>query len=616
MMTRLHSVRRRLPACLDAWLFDNKGAVMLVYAISGGMMITALSGALDAIDVGMEESRIQSAMDVANLSAAADLTHFATLTGSNLTQWQADVRAYYEANLAGGYLDPLETAGDITATVTGSASAGYTIHLSTSTKVNLLVPITMNTTTTTSSGGTKTTSSSANSITISAADTSVSIANSVLELVMVFDNSGSMNDSINGTTKMQGLKNAANTLVSDLLSSSSTTTSNARIGLVPFTSTVNVKNALPPTGAWLTPSYYSYNTSTVSAPADTSTSGWTGCAVEPRDSNGYLYPSAYSPTGTSKFGRYFYNVPPGGLVLRTYTSSGYGYGYGYGYGNNSSGRLCTGNVSQQTYKSVPITLSNGLANYCGYSGTAQGNGISYYFDQANYDQNGYSFSGESGTLTQNAYCIANPVTFLTNNTSTLSTAIKAMTANGATVIPAGILWGWRMLTSAWSIDNSAGAGWISSDTSYPKPETTQSLQRVMIVLTDGQNDAASTYTVPNIYNFNSLSGIGTDSLAAPTVTRSVDGKPMLSGLMDDNATSNGVAYSSDINDFQLAVCSAVKQAGITIYAITYGSVSPAGAATMKACATTGDYYPAPDATSLNTIFEQIAGHIGILRLTQ
>ena len=49
-----------------------------------------------------------------------------------------------------------------------------------------------------------------------------------------------------------------------------------------------------------------------------------------------------------------------------------------------------------------------------------------------------------------------------------------------------------MLSSDWSnAVAGSGNGWISTDSALPRPETTQALQRVAIVLTDGQNDPGS-----------------------------------------------------------------------------------------------------------------------------
>ncbi|MGI4985529.1 MAG: VWA domain-containing protein [Janthinobacterium lividum] len=581
----------------------DRGAVTILFALCGSLMIATQCLALDVIDFGMTENRMQSALDVATLSAGAGLARYPTMTTSNLLLWQADARAYYNANMLKGYSTVTMPDSNFTATVSGTAATGRTVALSATGSLSLIAAFTLSksglglTMDSSSATGSGTTSSgvSADLATVAVSNTATVVSQSTLELVMVLDNTGSMNDSISGVTKMSGLKTAANTLVSDLLASSTT---DSHIGLVPFTTTVNVKGALSASGSWLSQKF-TYNSTGVQMATDSTHDGWGGCTAEPRDSNGYLYPLAYSPITSPKFTPYYYNVPSAGLTVRKYGKS----------------QLCDTPRTSTKYTSVPISVVNGFANLCGFSGNAVGNGIATYLDEASTSD----ATGLTETVTQNSDCISHPVTFLTNDSSTLTTAISAMTASGSTIIPVGILWGWRMLSSAWSGDLSSGNGWISTDTSYPKPEATTNLQRVMVVLTDGENQVGSQYTIPNDLYFNGLSGVGTNKIPAPTITRT-DGTTLANATMDYSETlalpTSGLGYSYDVNAFQLGVCTAIKASGITIYAITFGTVSTVAAATMQSCATSGDYYHAPDSATLNTIFQNIAGNLGVLRLTQ
>ncbi len=181
-----------------------------------------------------------------------------------------------------------------------------------------------------------------------------------------------------------------------------------------------------------------------------------------------------------------------------------------------------------------------------------------------------------------------------------------MQANGSTIIPTGLLWGWHMLSSDWSNDVSGG-GWISTDVSLPRPETNAGLQqRVAIVLTDGENAPGATDGLMPLTAFNGLSGVGDNAPQAPTLTR-----------LNGTSLSNGQMSSvTDINAFQLGVCNAMKNSGIIIYAITFGTGASSSTAqkAMQTCASPGNYYHAPTNADLNTIFQQ-AGNLGILRLT-
>jgi len=446
-----------------ALLRGDQGAVTVVFAICGSMMIAAMCIALDTIDGGMTHSRMQSALDVATLSAGVDLVHFSTTTGADLAQWQQDARAYYNANMPSGYMSLTMPDSGFVATVTGSPAAGETIQLSATGSLKLIAPVVLPGTSGDGSGSGSTTLPT--TAPLVANNTALYLPKSTLELVMVLDNTGSMNDpaagSGNGPSKMAGLQAATTSLVQNLYAQAVST---YYVGLVPFASTVNVSGTLPPAGTWMNPSF-AYNTTNVGMIKKNKVAGWGGCAVEPRDANGFLYPNAYSPSDTLKFTPYYYNVPAAGLQIRSYTN-----------------QFC-GKSTTSTVLGVPVTLDkDGHPNYCsGYLSNVTGTGLGIYYDQVS--NSGYGTS----TLTQNSDCIAQPVTFLTNDQPTLIKAIGNMTAGGSTIIPEGLLWGWRMLSSSWSNSVAKGNGWISTDSSFPKPETTVGLQRVMIVLTDGEN---------------------------------------------------------------------------------------------------------------------------------
>ena len=608
MLTRSARKSRNVRAARVAGstLSGDQGAVTVVFAICGSMMIAAMCIALDTIDGGMTHSRMQSALDVATLSAGIDLLHYSSTTGADLAQWQQDARAYYNANMPTGYMSLAMPDSGFTATVTGTPAAGETIQLSAAGTLTLIAPVVMPGT----SGGSGSGSGSTalpTTAPMAANNTGLFLPQSTLELVMVLDNTGSMNDSAsgsgNGPSKMAGLKAATASLVQDLYAQSVST---YYVGLVPFASTVNVLGALPPGGTWMNPSF-TYNSTNVGMGASKQSAGWAGCAVEPRDANGFMYPNAYSPADTLKFTPYYYNVPAAGLQIRSYNGS----------------QFC-GKSTTKTVLGVPVTLDNDVEpDYCsGYLSHVQGSGLGIYYDQMS--NSGYGTS----TLTQNSDCIAQPVTFLTNNQSTLNQAISSMSAGGSTIIPEGLLWGWRMLSSSWSNNVSNGNGWISTDPSFPKPETTTvGLQRVMIVLTDGENQIGAAGSIPNDLYFNGLSGVGSNSLAAPTVVRA-DGTSLSNGQTDsaelhggnpaDPSSGNNAGWPDDVNTFQAAVCTAIKQSGVIVYAITFGSDASNSVAqqAMQNCASPGNYYHAPDNATLNAIFQQIAGNLGVLRLTQ
>jgi hypothetical protein len=579
---------------------NDRGSVTVLFAVFGGLILCVFCMALDYVFVAEASAREQDARDIADINVALEVNWMANSPSLDVAQLQKDGQAYFRANMPTGFYASTIPDANITVSVSSSSTGGYNVSTTISGQIQAPLPVIAgNHVIVGSTAGMPagTTGPDNNGyINIGGTSTVYTVPQSTLELVMVLDNTGSMADTIDGQSKLQGLQQAANTLVGNVFSST-TSSENSYIGLVPFTTAVNLTGALPANGSWLQPSF-AYNSTNVGMNAAGTQAGWGGCAVEPRDSNGYLYAKPYGITDPMKFTPYYYNVPPGGLPVRTY-----------------KGSLCNGTPSYSSIPNVPMTVQGGHDNYCGYSSPQRGNGIAAVYDAV------ASSTSSTQSVQQNSDCISNPVTFLTTDQSTLTTAINRMKASGSTIIPTGILWGWRMLTSSWADSLSPGNGWISTVTSanLPLPETTAGLQRVMIVLTDGENQVGNQYSIPNDLYFNGLSGVGTNSLAAPSITRS-DGTTLANALMDSSEltplASNGVGNSADINSFQLGVCTAIKNSGITIYSITFGSVSSVAAATMQSCATPGDYYHAPNGATLNSIFQEIAGNLGVLRLVQ
>lgn len=584
-----------------ALMAGDRGAITMIFAVCASLMIGSMCTALDMIDYEMTQARMQMALDVATISSGVDLAHYADPSGKDSSAWQADARAFYNGNMPTGYLDLVMPDANFNASVSGVPSTGQTIKLSASGSMPLLAPIIFgkNTTGTGSGSGSGSgTPPAPDDATVSASNTALRLPQSTLELAMVLDNTGSMADPASSDqsqgSKIQGLRAAANSLVSSIFGQPG---NHSYVGLVPFTTMVNVGTSLLPTGSWITPaakdsnSYNSTGISMTLQPSGTG-SGWAGCPVEPRvGSARNLYPQAYAPADSPGFTPFYYNVPKQGFKITNYSTVG--------------NKTCQVS-SATTVMNVPLTYqTNGSPTYCGNISAATvynswGQPLATGKNApatTTWDQNGNSSARP---------CSIQPMLFLTQNQTTLTNAINKMQANGSTIIPTGLLWGWRMVSSAWSPQVSNSNGWVSPDPNLPRPEaTTQGLQRVVILLTDGENDPGGAGGIMPSPSFNGLSGVGNSTLTAPTV-----------GLTNGSTTS-----VSDINTFQLAVCTAMKNDGITIYSITFGTygtdtTSQQAQQMMQNCASPGNYYHAPTNAALLAIFQQIAGNLGVLRLTQ
>ena len=224
-------------------------------------------------------------------------------------------------------------------------------------------------------------------------------------------------------------------------------------------------------------------------------------------------------------------------------------------------------------------------------------------------------------------CNLSPTTFLTNQKTVLKKAIADLYVEGATMIPAGALWGWRMLSPEWRGSN----GW-GSDT-LPQDKLPY-LTKAMIIMTDGENggfgDAyiarSHTYVTPELEQKNFR--INTNSLDARArsyfdlAARNPAGMELQPyGSMYSNygwgSFFDDDKASATLNSLLLSNCTAIKNDKIKIWTITFGSSAntPSIKNTMKSCASEA-YYHAPTGDQLKEIFKDIAGQLSELRLVQ
>lgn len=159
---------------------------------------------------------------------------------------------------------------------------------------------------------------------------------------------------------------------------------------------------------------------------------------------------------------------------------------------------------------------------------------------------------------------------LTDEKATLLTKISEMDTSGRTYIPAGIMWGWRALSSNAPYDEGSTSG-------------SDEVQKIMVLMTDGDNQASA--------DFSSSGDWG-----------------------------SGKHWGDDIeeaNTMTADACTNAKADDIIIYSITFGSGIAADTKTlMQNCATSNDnYFDASDADDLSDAFISIMKKIGKIRVS-
>lgn len=323
-----------------------------------------------------------------------------------------------------------------------------------------------------------------NNLTVSASS-QIIVETNGLEVVMVLDNSYSMNGS-----RLSDMKTAAIELIS-ILFGTETAPPLLKVGLVPFSGSVNIGSAM---------------TAYITDPTalDWGTTSWGGCV------NARTYPNDVQDTD-----------------------------------------IATGGLWEPDY----------WADHDSYNNWIQG---STYYDNPGW-------SGKS----PNKHC-SKAITPLTNDRAQLESDINAETAIGYTHINYGAVWAWRVISP--SAPFTTGAA-------YGDPDW----NKVAIILTDGDNSSSD--SVDTAYGYRSEGLLG---------------------------STNGTTVRNTLNDRLLEVCTGMKNDGIIVYTITFGtSVSSATATLMSDCASSADkYYASPDAATLSLAFRAIGAELKNLHISQ
>ena len=405
------------------------------------------------------------------------------------------------------------------------------------------------------------------------------------EMALVIDNSGSMNSSAGGASKMASAKDAASRLITAMTSTQAAAT-NTRFSLVPFTLAVKVGSEHA-TASWMDRNGASSihwntrnldkNTQVATAPVasrfDLFTQlgiGWAGC-VETRP--GTYATSDVAPsnaTPDSLFVPMFAPDEPGIASVTLYYPNGGGtpeYTY-----NNS---YLTEDQNNPTYPRNPLCPATAESNY------------------VNRHKMLCKYKSSPSIVTTygrgpNRNCNAQPLLRLTSNTATVNTAINNMVAGGSTNLLEGFMWGWRTLSpNAPFADGKA----------YSVAEN----KKILILLTDGMN-AWGTMNNPSGSEYSSFGYYNDIPSRFPgtTVTTAAQARSLM-----DNKT--------------LDACTNAKNQGIQVYTVGFSvstdPIDEAGLNLLRSCASASDMaYVANDSSGLVSIFEAIARNVVAIRI--
>ena len=454
-----------------------------------------------------------------------------------------------------------------------------------------------------------------------------------VEVALVLDTSGSMNDTVGGVAKIKSLRDAANGLVSVMIPSG-TANPRAAISIVPFSLAVNVgsnyQNAswidsggissialqnyrVPkqlPTGAFAPNDRFDL----FSAMGQS----WGGCVEERSGSyllsdaaastaapdslfEPYLYPDEYSTSSTNS-----------NTLTNQYLETNYGFSAVNDYLNTKTGShsMCDAvstnySAADQKNSTTPVVSDDGNPTLPrGDSQTMVCKYVNNPKKASNFKS--YSYGGQnSGFATgPNLLCDSQALTTMTNDTSVLGTKINALVAKGSTNLISGVMWGWRTVSPNGPFNTQTtakGAIGPQNARQYTSSTVETNNKKYMVLVTDGMNSWNANTTTTYGYNQSTYSPFGFFE----------------NGRL---GTTNSSNWRSVMDTATLQACTNMKNAGVKIFTIGFSTASDPidsdGKSVLQQCATSTDMaYFAADGSSLISTFQSIAQQMSTLRLT-
>lgn len=515
----------------------ERGAVAPLVGVCAIMLVGAVAVAVDVGRGQVAQSKLQASLDSAGLAAGA-------MVGQNLSEGllKPEARKYLDANFAGQTVDATISDFDLELSEDESIVTLEARATLPTTFMRIFGHTTMNV----------------------AARTEITRETTGLEVAVVLDVTGSMDDEVGGTPvdhtkKIAALRTAGVDLV-NILFGSHDTVDDLWVGVVPFSQSVNIGTNH---ASWMSDLTTYTNQIYCSGP----TSGTPKC---PNNANTISTANVSTRTNpitlvdqymfASKAGWYFSPHGWGGCVLERWTN------------NRDVTDDKPATQKWQTYF-VPDTTSSGNNNWRSSSGG--------YSVNADHDND-----GTDEETSANKGCPEQAITTLSNKKASALAAINALQyPRGNTHINLGAVWGWRLLSPLWR--GLWGGDMDSNDLplEYDEPLS----QKAMILMTDGTNTMSDTL-------YTAYGWLGDNHL----------------GTTDSNTAV------TKLNTKTTTICNAMKAKGILIYTVVFGNGSSTSAKNlMKNCASQTDYYFfSPSSAALKTAFKAIGDSLSKLRVSR
>ena len=220
----------------------------------------------------------------------------------------------------------------------------------------------------------------------------------------------------------------------------------------------------------------------------------------------------------------------------------------------------------------------------------------------------------NNTVGPNLSCPQAPILALTASKRIILNTIAGLQATyrGGGFANLGLQAGWFTLSPNWR--------GLWGNPTLPLDYGTPAMQKVVVLMTGGVNQwfdwpggapglAPSSYVGQSVDADYTAYGRLSENRLNITI-------PNSGNLAADSMVANANAEAG-INQRMAQLCTRIKNAGITVYAITFGVADAATQALWKGCASKPDnYFNSPTQAALKDAFSQIGSQLASLRLTQ
>jgi Flp pilus assembly protein TadG len=347
------------------------------------------------------------------------------------------------------------------------------------------------------------------------------VGGSSVEVVLALDNTGSM-----AGAKIAALKSAAKDLVQALMIKPHDP--KVKFALVPFADEVNV-------------------------------------GMENRNEPGLDIPNDYSftPSGSNCWDTY----PNSTQSCTSSTESSTCWDDGQSYSCDQTQWTCTGELGDPVQQCGSYWTLNYQWHGC----------MGSRAPDLTVTDDDYATQGVPGVMSTWNNCHVAPLTRLTTDKGDIISSIEAMNASGFTYIPAGLAWGWRVLSPQAPFSDAAA---------YDK----KGVRKVLVLMTDGAN----THSAIKVADHSTMHHASSD---------------IYYQIGADTETANTITS---------ATCDNIKAAGIMLYTISFDVASDPGIQTLlHSCAGNGgQFYNADNASQLADAFRHIGLSLLNLRLSR